>query len=798
MKIRILSFVMLFFLFAIFLYIGPSYTGYATYSSVQPGIHLNLTKTTYNSNEDLSGIIYLIFKGPISADSELSVSLGEAQDTKTIEEILFELYKTPSVEYGGLSVSNDETSKTLEFTSAGEKTLATQISAPLSELSFNMEGIALENSYPNSLMIDILEDEIPDYFYLGTFSNYSSEKIKAPSLDSTTKAYFLANSSNYYCELISLPYSKDFKINVESSGTGTIKAVLFPVTRDGEDVVAHYRTEACTPSSGSCALSLSEPIQKDALVCVLASSGVKLAKEEANLQNSQGYKCDVKYLSKEGDYDLCTPLNLPESEARLGDFFITVQAPIYSREFKTKELFEAPLDIINEYFSSCQESPCTIPILINSSSKGKLKITDINIQYGSTIKDYLSDLITTPDIIYQIDGKNLTNITIPLSLFNITIPAVTKDKKFDVTVSVGSSSDEDEIVVKKLEIANLTDYASDLKDKFSSFTDSQKEIYTFLNYNIANSLYQIGNYQTQISSIIKSNLSESEKTSKLNPIEQALKKIDTLPVIKIKSSLKEIPSIRPLEISDDYLPEEALAPNVKQQLMNLQANVKIKTDLIGFEFSLNNSKEEKTFIKKTITGTLNDFYVIEEIPKDVVSSSAQLIFGAEAHQILKSDPVVRWSADALPFSFSYIAPGTITSKYNKLITIILPKKISYEESKLYKNVRCGDGFCTSILEDRIICPEDCAKKINWWVVVILFFVLVLGIFYLNFYKGRLSYKQLTQKKPELFKTKADENNLRNYIKKALMHKVPIQKIKSILLHKGWTEQQIGYIFRTLR
>lgn len=130
-------------------------------------------------------------------------------------------------------------------------------------------------------------------------------------------------------------------------------------------------------------------------------------------------------------------------------------------------------------------------------------------------------------------------------------------------------------------------------------------------------------------------------------------------------------------------------------------------------------------------------------------------------------------------------------------TIFLFIKPSYTGLATYEDAVCGDGICTTPLEDDITCPEDCMKKINWWFVIILLALLIGGIYYLNFYKGKLSFKEIASEKSTLFKSKADENNLRNYVRKSLDHKIPKSRIKNILLAKGWSEKQISHIFRTL-
>jgi len=809
MKNKIFIIILLFSFLTIFLFINPTYIGYTIYQHTQPDIELDLTKTIYSPFEYLDGAIKLKFNGPINADSKIKITINSEETEKSILEILNELYKVPLIQYGTLTIINDEQTKILEYNQPNTKKLATQVTSEVSEFSFDIEGLPLDNSYPKFLTIDILDNDIPDYIYLGEPSTDYKPEIKADSLDTdATKIYHQLDPKYYYCELIKLPYTQHIKINADYSGTGIVSAIILPVTITGSDITAYSSPDICTLSQGSCVIQLQKPTQGHNLICInTSSSNILLSEEDKNLPNSNGYKCEIEYINKYNE-SICTPLDLPDHPTtRLGDFFITIQVPEYTGELKTSESFTADIDIINNYFATActPNSLCTIPISISSDSKGKLKISNINIRYGSKIKNFLSDYIKTPDIIYEIDYQNITDleILIPLSIFNITIPEITDDQEeFTVKVELGTEYDKKTIQVYKIKSADAFSLANELYNKLYSFTDDQKEIISSLGLNIDTLLTQIENYQQEIQSILNSTtLTESEREYKLDSIKQSLENIkQTLPSsIKITKKILNIPTQPSTKISDIYLLEEQRNYVSKQKILNLQSQINIKTDLTVFQITTNDITQEKTLVKKTITGNLEDFYLIEEIPKTIASSINEIRFNTDNYEIIQEDPIVRWSISSLPATITYIVPNDISNQSKELRTIAIPKSISYEPAEPYKRVVCGDGICTIPLEDKITCPEDCMKKINWWFVIFLIAILVGGIYYLNFYKGKLSFQKLTKqtKKPSLFKTKADEINLRNYIKKSLAHKIPKSRIKNILLAKGWSEEQIEYIFKTL-
>ncbi|MEK6825992.1 MAG: hypothetical protein AABX90_00005, partial [Nanoarchaeota archaeon] len=93
------------------------------------------------------------------------------------------------------------------------------------------------------------------------------------------------------------------------------------------------------------------------------------------------------------------------------------------------------------------------------------------------------------------------------------------------------------------------------------------------------------------------------------------------------------------------------------------------------------------------------------------------------------------------------------------------------------------------LEDKLICPEDCSRKIPWITITIIVIILLLLLAYINFYKGKYSFQSFFNKR-RLFKTEADKINLINYVERASTH-MSFEKVKKILLSKGWDKDQIN-------
>ena len=99
------------------------------------------------------------------------------------------------------------------------------------------------------------------------------------------------------------------------------------------------------------------------------------------------------------------------------------------------------------------------------------------------------------------------------------------------------------------------------------------------------------------------------------------------------------------------------------------------------------------------------------------------------------------------------------------------------------------------LETSISCPEDCARKIPWLYIILLLIFLGAGIWYINFYRGRFKLRTITEKR--LFKSKVDYKNLYGYVKKAKKEGFMKDEITNTLIKKGWTKEQISFIFKKL-
>jgi PKD repeat protein len=126
---------------------------------------------------------------------------------------------------------------------------------------------------------------------------------------------------------------------------------------------------------------------------------------------------------------------------------------------------------------------------------------------------------------------------------------------------------------------------------------------------------------------------------------------------------------------------------------------------------------------------------------------------------------------------------------------------------------CGDRKCSVFLDigvnesdksGQYYCPQDCGKKVPWKLYIILGVVLIIGIFWINFYRGpgnffdisnAISYKLFNRK---LFLIEKDKIILRNYVIRALREGFNEGEIRLALRKKGWTKKQLDFIFDNIK
>jgi hypothetical protein len=805
-----------------------NYTGLTIYNIGNPhALKINLTKTDYPSNTFLEGSLLLTLKNPISAETELSLTLDEESFEIKLTDLLDELNITYTTSEESYATTNPSASKTLIFEEEGTQEIALLLPAnsEIENISMTIQGSSSNSKYPTSPYIDINEDGYIEWQYFGNLVNFDPNYIYPKSLRLSTGESLISITDNQlYCHVIDLPYSKDFSISAKynkDQQVGDIKAAIlsFPQNLINQQMIITDGIDSCdlpeptTLDWYSCNLNFNEIISGYYLICIYNTKtpeDINYYKLKTDKSTSEtAYKC--LSVDETGITD-CEPV-------KYGNFLIRLNIGNYSKQLKTSIQLSQGFtqysftESLTKYLGDCSTIDninCVIPLKIHSSSPGKISLSNLLIKYDdSGIKredDTLYDLISTESAIYNVDDSYLINttinLTIPLSVFDIKTPSIIEEyEKYNLEIDVTPNLHESEEINVYLSQGSAESAISLAKNKLNKILTNQSNIISQLGYSsqITSTLTTLENYQTQLDNIRQSNKTikqkENETTYLLNKVNYL---VEDLPQnIQLKNSITDTSIIEPKDIPQNIL----LQDQTKEDVYDYQQTIEIDTTSKAFEIQkFSGRKEVVTLIQKSINGNLEEGYIFEIIPKNIAQTTSQIRFLTQP-QIVENDPIVKWPINSIN-KIEYIVPGDIVYNTDAIKTIIIPNELPKQKSAI--NPICGNKKCEYItldgqkkyLEDEISCPEDC-KTIPWLYIIIAILILVLGISYIYFYKGKYNIKDIKLKTEELFYSKTNEEKLISYIQKSLEQNITKSKINKALLEKGWTTKQINHAYKKI-
>ncbi len=812
-------------LFALF-FLAPGFEG-ITGRAVSNSITIEVPNST-ESGSPILGSIELLLTQPILASSALKLEFNGLTE-KPLKVILDEL-SIPYEESGEtITPTNPKSSITLIYPSAGQQQTALKLpaGAVIDSIEMDIAGLQQASEYPYFPYMDVEGDGKKEWQHFGNLLGYLPQNI-TPSGLSLTGAEGITkikdSTTNYfYCEQVSLPYAKDFTIRTKyslydaSRTGGDIKAVILTFTDPQTYDVSGGGNNCDLPESltsiwNSCAVHFDNPIEGDALICIYNSNAGNSDQDFYKLSNDQsvkstGFVCDQPISGSSA----CTKITSSD------DFYILASPANYSRRLDSAVKFSAgftqnPIELaLNSYLESCPstDSDCAVPIKIISGSKGQIKLSNLVVSYtiGSLSKEENNfyDVQYSPSKITSINDILLTqgaNLSIPLDYFELSAPSPSLDfESYDLSVSLDSLSAVQTINVSKVFNASeleSTTKASAIKSRLEAISTRESELLKLTGIDLSASISELNDYQSQIDLIVQSSKPPSQKEAEIAAI-----------LSSMESSLATIPvTVRPIESvtdifaaePDDITPEILLPNQNKLDLYNYQNEVSIKTSATNYELeTYSGAKEAKTLIRHTVTANILDAYIIEVIPKSIAVDVNKITFSVNPDDVINADPIVRWYYPSLATeSISYLVNGNAMPYINNIKTIVVPENIPIKQKAV-----CGDSNCSYVtvdgkrryIETAETCPVDCKSKTPWGWIIFLLLILILGVYYINWYRGKYAFKEITG---GLFSSKTDFNNLYRYIQTALQQKVPKEKIESKLIEKGWTKHQIAYVFRKVQ
>ncbi|MEK6861209.1 MAG: hypothetical protein AABY07_04510 [Nanoarchaeota archaeon] len=798
------------------------------------------------------GDVVMNFSGPVSVNTFVKGEIGDLITRTRFTDLLDNLNIDYIIEEGEFTAENPEPIKNLVFQGAGKQYMFFRLpkSSVIKNVDMDIKGIQNQNSYPSFVNMDVKDDGNKEWNYIGNLVGFGNF-ILPNGLNENTQGTALVGNTGYYCELINLPSSKDFEIHAKyglnsPTSSGNISAVIFSVTGTGNTVNAQGGANKCDlpePAStdlnyDNCVIHFNKLISGNKLVCVYNHVGTgeqyKLAAD--NNQNS-GYKCNNLGANSQ------TSCTLQPS-----DFFIKVKAGNYSGTLSqqvpfTEGLTEFLFNIsISSFLNTCTavDNICVVPVSVSSNSKGIIQLSDLELKYqiGGTqfIENNFYDGTASDPGIVEIDGEDLLNDTysleVPIEELSIVTPIITQqEKNFTLRVSFEPGPSHSKVITIKKTYQNITtekpeDLADAYKGILNDILGKHENILETLKIksDVSDAISQLTSFKNQLISLNTSNKTEQQKVQERNTIRnQAKDLVEDLPRILIVS--KSVTDTIPVginDIVDDAILQDQRTDAARNKLYRIQDASTVEGTAKLYEVTkFDGTKESGTLITKKITSQASNAYIVEIIP-DSAARLNDIIFETNPEVIKQSNPaIVRWLFQSLfDQNIDYAVKKDMVGKLGDLKTLIVPQNL--EEVQPPHIAECGDGICSYVeaegeklyLEDKYSCPADCKKKYPMSGVIIGLVLIAIIIYYVNYYKGKYNFGQVwdmiknkfgggikfKSEKPikSLFISKTDEGNLRSYVKNALDRGIDKGKVTGTLLNKGWTREQIDYIFKELK
>jgi PKD repeat protein len=395
--------------------------------------------------------------------------------------------------------------------------------------------------------------------------------------------------------------------------------------------------------------------------------------------------------------------------------------------------------------------------------------------------------------------------------------------KLSVTGSYGETNETSYILI----ITSLEEEVKSLLDKTAVIVDNlnsqignlsiDSEVVEFLDLiaDLENISDDLTGAQVQYNNLITffstGRISEAKKEEELEEIKERVLELQT--EIPLSLSTESLIFSSELDFPNE-IPDEIVKPglsgqgreNYKKSVFSFQQESMFKADAVAYLVNIeymDNSEESFVYVKKDISvSTMESGFIVEYIPKEVVHSISAENILTEGYSVVSADPILKWQLrPSMSIEYRLDIDG-LESVY-KTRTFVIPAEVEKMDFS-YGDVVCGDGICVVGIEDEIWCPEDCKIKKPWVLTILLIIIVIIGIFYINFYKGKYNFREVANilsvkfAGKRLFTSKEDMENLVRYIRNAIRKGISDVNIRYILIRKGWKKEQIDYGFRKAR
>lgn len=814
---------------------------------IQPNVRLE-AQSPVQEGAPLEGTVFLTVRGPFSSEAFLRGEIESVATKMKLAHVLDELSLSYEIQKGNLQVTNPATARTLVFPSAGRQYTYLKLpkGSEIVAVALAVKGLPQAGSYPRTPTIDVGDDARIEWLFRGELLNFSTF-ILPNGLDEGRESGVVSimNREDYFCEIINVTSAKDFEVSAkyaygQDSSVANLRAVIFSFTGSGSTVEAQGGANSCAMPEPlglgyrSCVVHFTTAIQGEHLVCVFnRNSGngnlqqYQLAKDDAP---GVGYRCD----RLQNGRTTC--------QRQIADFFIKIKAGTYENQLRreatlvegrTEYLLEEELEGFLQICVPIDSVYCVVPVSLQSHGPGILYLDDMQIKYRSGGSLFLENNLYEASVgqgyFAKLAGQSLTNatvnITVPLDLLGLFAPFVATERNATLRVGLDLGTAEQRSVrITKSAGANATSSMigralDEYKRIISTLVEQHSGLFAALDKGdaIGTAMEQLTALRDQWQNVVHSNLSENQKASEGATIMATVNALArTMPrAVVVLQSVSDVIVVRYDDVQESFLLADQHYEEARRKIYELQSTISVQGKAQLFEIRyFNNDTEKGTFVTKSVSGT-GAGYLVERIPEHI-AGARDVRFAAEPEVLQERPLTVRWPTSI--GAIHYVIAQEVADKLDALKTIYIPQTL--EGIQQEPLALCGDGVCSILeidgektpLEDRLSCPQDCRPAYPWGVAVVAVLLIAAIVFYIYVYTGKYNFrdvfgkasvkKEALERQEKLGRTpfiaKRDEENLRNYVVTSLNKGLGKQKITRILLTKGWTDDQVEYIFKELK
>lgn len=785
---------------------------------------IQLSKSSFAVNETITGVLKIPLDEKLDAEDEIELRIQLPMKRVTREKTLASALTNASFTFEEAAptknATNPESSKTLSFSNGGEKSVAIKADLYSEFLSLDMDMAGAGSNTLSDVKIDIGNDGTIDWYYLGAKSGFSSEYTKPKGIaDSGGQSMLITDNTTMYCQVIDLPFAKDFQIyawykTLNSAGNST--AAIISMSSEEEPIYLDpFVLECDLPENsdfswGSCTIDSTDyGLHGNYMVCIYSTNGTDI--ETYDVKAAEGPSETAHTCQRTGESAgecQLQPKN-PQIKVKAGTYQKTLSGTV---EFTSWDYeAEAVKNAVNAITESspagiCNDIACTIELRFIANNSGTITLSNLDFKYksgGATSRaTEFYDIESEQAYIGKISkaGENITlpaeaTIEIPLEVFGLKAPAavITTANTGTVEATFGTMFANATVTIGAGGAAASPSTAGGMAEETRAALTAINAMTG--DAQVALKILGIDKDITAVLEEISNISSSASDTAALRAQIETLR--ENLPKeVTLGSSVKDFQIIEPNDITRDVAPAEQ-----KNDVYLAQEKAQVKASITTVSLKLFSGQIKKyALVKKEVIAkqALGKFDMFEVIDKSVADSASDIVFETTPTAIVQEDPIVKWFVSGGLGSGAkqeqrYVVKTEFDVPIEKVKTIIVPSEEAETPIDGEPESVCGDGICTVPLEDEAVCPEDCSSGTPWALIIIIIIICLALAGYLLFYKGKYSFWNLTKRKKP-FSTPAELESVKSFIRTSREKGMDDSVTKSRLAEKGWKEEQIKFAF----